>query len=77
MISDEERLKVAARLRIEGEMWRAYFGSYTRFDMPDHMFTNSVLEAFDLDDTVMDAYRIFERMADIVDRQTCSMDYRP
>ncbi len=67
MISDKERLKVAARLRIEGEMWRAYFGSYTRFDMPDHMFTNSVLEAFDLDDTVMDAYRIFERMADIVD----------
>lgn len=67
MTNDEERRKVAARLRREGEMWRAYFGDYTLFDMPDHMFTDSVLEAFGPDDMGMNTCRIFEKMADLVD----------
>ena len=67
MINDEERREVAARLRREGERWRAYFGSYTISDMPDHIFTDSVLEAFGPDDMGTKVYRIFEKMADIVD----------
>lgn len=68
MISDEERHEVAAKLRGEGGRWRAYFGSYTILDMPDHIFTDSVLEALGPDDTKTKAYRIFGKMADLVDR---------
>lgn len=67
MPSDEERRKVAARLRREGEMWRAYFGGYTISDMPDHIFTDSVLEAFGPDDMKTKVYKILEKMADLVD----------
>lgn len=73
MTSNEGRHEVAERLRREAERWRTYFGSYTILDMPDHIFTDSVLEAFGFgpDDMGMSVYRAFYKMADTMDRPTC------
>lgn len=64
--------EVAERLRREAERWRTYFGSYTILDMPDHIFTDSVLEAFGFgpDDMGMGVYKAFYKMADIIDCPT-------
>ena len=71
MISDEKRREVAANLRDEAEAWRTDNGDDTVYSMSDDTFTESVLTAFGFDDMEMDAYRIFEKMADLIDRQTC------
>lgn len=69
MISDEERHEVAERLRCEAECWRAYFGSYTILNIRDHIFTDSVLDAFSFgpDDMEMGVYKAFYKMADLID----------
>lgn len=72
MTSNERHHEVAERLRREAERWRTYFGSYAILDMPDHIFTDSVLEAFGFgpDDMGMSVYKAFYKMADLVDRPT-------
>ncbi len=69
MTSNEGRHEVAGRLRREAERWRTYFESYTILDMPDHIFTDSVLEAFGFgpDDMKMGVYKAFYKMADLID----------
>lgn len=74
MISNKQRSEVAANLRDEAEAWH---NGDTVYEMSDYDFTESVLTAFGFDDMEMDAYRIFEKMADLIDRPTCkrvSMD---
>lgn len=73
MTSDQQRRKVAARLRSEAENWREHYGDDTVYDMSDHAFTESVLTAFGFDDMEMSAYRIFEKIADLIDLPTCSI----
>ena len=67
MISDKRRRKVAANLRDEAGAWRTDNGDDTVYSMSDCMFTESVLTVFGFDDMEMDAYRIFEKMADLID----------
>lgn len=74
MISDKQRREVAARLRDEAEAWRTDNGDDTVYSMSDCAFTESVLTAFGFDDMEMDAYRIFEKMADLIDRPTCYLE---
>lgn len=64
MISDKERREVAARLRDEAEAWH---NGDSVYEMSDYDFTESVLTAFGFDDMEMDAYKIFEEMADLID----------
>lgn len=68
MASDEERREVAARLRSEAGSWREYCGDDTIYSMSDHMFTERVLTVFGFDDMEMEACRIFEKLADLIDR---------
>lgn len=67
MISDEKRREVAANLRDEAEAWRTDNGDDTVYTMSDCTFTESVLTAFGFDDMEMAAYRIFGKIADLID----------
>lgn len=71
MTSNKQRHEVAANLRDEAEAWRTDNGDDTVYSMSDCTFTESVLTAFGFDDMEMDAYRIFEKMADLIDLPTC------
>lgn len=64
MTNDQRRREVAARLRDEAEAWH---NGDSVYEMSDYDFTESVLTAFGFDDMEMDAYKIFEKMADLVD----------
>ena len=64
---DEKRREVAENLHSEAEDWSARYGDDTAYEMSDHAFTESVLDAFGFDDMEMDAYRIFEKIADLID----------
>lgn len=72
IISNKQRRELAERLWRQGETWRAYFGSYTIMNMRDHIFTDSVLDAFGFgpDDMEMSVYKAFYKMADLVDLPT-------
>lgn len=73
MISDQQRREVAAALRDEAEAWRTDNGDDTVYSMSDDTFTESVLTAFGFDDMEMSAYRIFDKIADLIDLPTCSI----
>lgn len=70
-ITDTQRREVAAKLRAEAESWRYYREDDNMFCMNDHDFTEAVLENFGFDDMNMPAYKIFDQMADLIDRPTC------
>ena len=63
MISDKERREVAARLR---EIMRRYPNCFL-----DNMIAQSIL------DVMGEGAKIGETLADLIDRPTCSMEYRP
>lgn len=67
MASDKQRHEVAKRLRREAESWREYDEDESIWIMSDGDFTESVLTAFGFDDMEMSAYRIFEKIADLID----------
>lgn len=71
MTSDEKRREVAAKLRAEAESWRCYREDDNAFCMNDNEFTEAVLEDFGFDDADMPAYKVFDQMADLIDRTTC------
>lgn len=77
MTSNEKRRDVAAKLRAEAESWRSYREDDDAFCMNDSEFTEAVLEDFGFTDMDMPAYEVFDQMADIVDRPTCTMTYKP
>lgn len=71
MTSDDKRREVAEKLRAEAESWRYYREDDSAFCMNDHEFTEAVLEDFGFDDADMHAYKVFDQMADLIDRPTC------
>ena len=77
MISDKERQGTVEFLRDEADYWRKYNKDDDTFCMSDSDFTESVLEAFGFDDTAVPVYEVFDKLADLIDRPTCTMTYRP
>ena len=70
MITDTK--KIAEHFRIEADCWRNYRKDNVIFDMPDYLFSDSVLTAFgvnDIDEMDMPVYKLFDKMADIIDQQ--------
>ena len=65
---------IAKRLRTEADYWRDYNGDDTVSNMPDCLFTESVLMAFGMGDmdiyADMPAYELFDRLADLIDPQS-------
>ena len=72
MITDTE--EIAKRLRIEADYWRNYRKDIVIFDMPNYLFSYSVLMAFGVngvDEMDMPVYELFDKMADLIDQQGC------
>lgn len=70
MITDTKEM--AARLRIEADYWRNYRKDDLISDVPNYLFSDSVLMAFGVngtEETDMPVYELFDKMADIIDRQ--------
>lgn len=70
MITDTK--EIAKRLRIEADYWRNYRKDNVIFDVPDYMFSDSVLMAFGvngIDEMDMPIYELFDKMADIINQQ--------
>lgn len=70
MITDTK--EIAKRLRIEADCRRNYRKDNVIFDVPNHLFSDSVLMAFGVngtDEMDMPVYELFDKMADIIDRQ--------
>ena len=70
MITDTK--KIAERFRIEADYWRNYRKDNIIFDVPNYLFSNSVLMAFGvngIDGMDMPVYELFDKMADIIDQQ--------
>ena len=63
---------IAERLRGQAETWRGYLPDDTLWGMSDHLFTESVLVAFGLDDLDMPVCEAFEKLADMFDAITKS-----
>lgn len=64
--------EIAERLRVEADCWRDYRKDNVVFDVPNHLFGDSVLMAFGfngIDEMDMPVYELFDKMADIIDRQ--------
>lgn len=68
MITDTK--EIAKRLRVEAGCWRDYNKDDTIFVMSDYHFTESILIAFGLKDMEMHAYKVFDKLADLIDRPT-------
>jgi hypothetical protein len=70
MITDTKR--IAERFRIEADYWRNYRKDNVIFDVPNYLFSDSVLMAFGvngIDEMDMPVYELFDKMADIIDPQ--------
>lgn len=70
MITDTK--EIAKRLRIEADYWRNYRKDNVIFNVPDYLFSDSVLMAFGvngIDEMDMPVYELFGKMADIIDQQ--------
>lgn len=70
MITDTK--EIAKRLRIEADYWRNYRKDNVIFDVPNYLFSDSVLMAFgvnDIDEMDMPVYELFDKMADTIDQQ--------
>lgn len=70
MITDTK--EITKRLRIEADYWRNYRKDNVIFDVPNYLFSDSVLMAFDvngIDEMDMPVYELFDKMADIIDQQ--------
>ena len=72
MITDTK--KIAERFRIEADYWRNYRKDNVIFDVPNYLFSDSVLTAFginDVNEMAMPVYELFDKLADIIDQQGC------
>lgn len=70
MITDMK--EIAKRLRIEADYWRNYRKDNIIFDVPNYLFSDSVLMVFGvngIDEMNMPVYELFDKMADIIDQQ--------
>lgn len=70
MITDTK--EIAKRLRIEADYWRNYRKDNIIFDVPNHLFSYSVLMAFGvngIEEMDMPVYELFDKLADIIDPQ--------
>lgn len=70
MITDTK--KIAERFRVEADYWRDYHKDNAIFDVPNYLFSESVLTAFGvngMDETDMPVHELFDKIADIIDRQ--------
>lgn len=70
MITDTK--EIAKRLRIEANYWRNYRKDNLISDVPNYLFSDSVLMAFGvncIDEMDMPVYELFDKMADIIDQQ--------
>lgn len=70
MITDMK--EIAKRLRIEADYWRNYRKDNVIFDVPNYLFSDSVLMAFGvngIDEMDMPVYELFDKMANIIDQQ--------
>ena len=70
MITDTKEM--TKRLRIEADHRRDYRKDNVIFDVPNHLFSDSVPMAFGvnrIDGMDMPVYELFDKMADIIDRQ--------
>lgn len=70
MITDTK--KIAERFRIEADYWRNYRKDNVISDVPNYLFSDSVLMAFGvngIDEMGMPVYELFDKIADIIDQQ--------
>lgn len=70
MITDTK--EIAKRLRIEADYWRNYRKDNVIFDVPNYLFSDSVLMAFGvngIEEMGMPVYELFDKLADIIDPQ--------
>lgn len=70
MITDTK--EIAKRLRIEADYWCNYRKDNVIFDVPNYLFSDSVLMAFgvnDIEEMGMPVYELFDKLADIIDPQ--------
>lgn len=70
MITDTK--EIAKRLRIEADYWRNYRKDNVIFNVPNYLFSDSVLMAFGvngIDEMDTPVYELFDKMADIIDQQ--------
>lgn len=70
MITDTK--EIAKRLRIEADYWRNYRKDNVIFNVPNYLFSDSVLMAFGvngIDEMDMPVYELFDKMADSIDQQ--------
>lgn len=71
MITDTK--EIAKRLRTEADYWRDYRKDNIIFNMPNYLFNDSVLMALGvngIDDMDMPVYKLFDKLADIIDPQS-------
>ena len=72
MITDAK--EIAARLRIEADYWRTYRKDNLISDVPNYLFSDSVLMALGvngIEEMDMPVYELFDKLADIIDPQEC------
>lgn len=68
MITDTK--EIAKRFRIEADYWRNYRKDNLIFDVPNYLFSDSVLIAFGVNGIEaidMPVYELFDKLADIID----------
>lgn len=70
MITDTK--EIVKRLRIEADYWRNYRKDNVIFDVPNYLFSDSVLMAFGvngIEEMGMPVHELFDKLADIIDPQ--------
>lgn len=70
MITDTK--EIAKRLRIEANYWRNYRKDNLISDVPNYLFSDSVLMAFGvngIEEMDMPVYELFDKLADLIDSQ--------
>ena len=64
--------EIAERLRIEADYWRNYRKDNLISDVPNYLFSDSVLMAFGvngIEEMDMPVYELFDKLVDIIDPQ--------
>ncbi|EBA40609.1 hypothetical protein COLAER_00281 [Collinsella aerofaciens ATCC 25986] len=72
MITDEERRKIAEKLRDQAEAWRCMMPDIR---MSDRRLTDSIHMAFGLDDVDTTVHEALDALADLIGRGECKNVY--
>ena len=72
MITDEERRKIAEKLRDQAEAWRVMMPDIR---MSDRRLTDSIHMAFGIDDIDTTVHETLGALADLIDRGECKNVY--